>query len=89
MAYSASYEKFQLGATHIVSHPRLQEIVEELDGKPGNLSAANNDPPTFLKSKGFELSPEWVVSLAQGNSITIQACINSHCVQLSLGVHHT
>lgn len=81
---SANFRTLQLAATHIASHPRLYGVVEELEGNPERIAAANADSSAFLQSRGIELLGECNVRFAQGNSITIRVCVDGECIELDL-----
>lgn len=83
---TASFQALQLAAAYIASHPRLDEVVRELDGNHGNIEAANSDSSKFLRGKGFEIPSWWTVKFSQGNSVSIKVCVNSHCVTVTIDV---
>ncbi|MGW8779482.1 hypothetical protein ACWGNM_15630 [Streptomyces sp. NPDC055796] len=81
---SAAVQELQLAMAHIVSHPRLPDIVDELDNDTDKLSSANADPRTFLSDKGLQLPPEWTVQFFKKSPLGIQVCINDRCGQISI-----
>lgn len=76
-----------MAITHIVSHPNLRDVVEELDSNPEErVPKANEDTRSFLKTKGFEFPEQWSVKFIHESPLTIQVCINSHCGQISVNL---
>ncbi|MEU1186853.1 hypothetical protein [Streptomyces sp. NPDC005859] len=72
---SVPFQDLQLAVTHLVSHPRLLDVVRELDNDPERLSSANEDPREYLGEKGFQLPPEWTVKFAKNSPLSITVCV--------------
>ncbi|MFF9013482.1 hypothetical protein ACF09C_11020 [Streptomyces sp. NPDC014870] len=81
---SATFQDLQLAVTHVMSHPRLLDVVRELDNDPERLSSANQDPHKYLGTMGFQVPPEWTVQFSKNSPLTIRVCVNSHCVSVSV-----
>ena len=76
----------QLAATHVLSHPRLLDVVRELDNDPERFSSANEDPRKYLGEKGFQLPPEWTVRFSKNSPLSMTVCVNDHCITVSINV---
>jgi hypothetical protein len=88
------FQEFQTMAAYLTTHPRLPEVVEELEddikGDRAIFNSANADSKGYLKSKGYELPEEWTISITQRNPITITGCIEvngtKYCVEVVIDI---
>jgi hypothetical protein len=76
----AHFQDFQLTATYLSSHPRLREIVEELEDSSEAYDYARRDIKGYFRDKGLQLPDEWKVTVSHDSPITITGCINSWCI---------
>ena len=90
MAEQPSFRDFQTMAAYIATHPRLQEIVEELEADlkadKTLFNEANKAPKKHLNDRGFDLPDEWTVQITHDSPVSITVCVNSYCVTLSVEV---
>jgi hypothetical protein len=76
---SVKFQDVQLAATHVVSHPRLLDVVRDLDSDPERISSANKNPRGYLTEKGFQLPPGSTVKFSRHSSVTITICSHGIC----------
>ncbi len=85
----AALEQFQITAAYISSHPRLAEVVEELEDSPDTYNRARQDARNYLQTKGFELPEGWTVRITHDSPITITVCVNGWCLSYTLSLEVT
>jgi hypothetical protein len=87
----AHFERFQLTAAYIAAHPKLREVVEELEESKEAFDDAQGDPRKYLEIKGLELPDGWTVKVSHDSPLTLTVCVNSWCLSYtfaSLEVTH-
>ena len=83
------FQDFQLLATHISSHPRFTELIEELEEDEAIYNDAEKDPRKYLIAKGLELPDYCTVKLSHESPLTFTVCVNSWCLSYTVSLEVT
>ncbi|WP_030245541.1 hypothetical protein [Streptomyces sp. NRRL S-455] len=79
------FQRFQLGAAYLATHPKLPDVVAEMERERQMVDVANKAPREYLKAKGIDLSDEWNISFSHDSPLTITGCVNSWCLSYTFG----
>jgi hypothetical protein len=78
--------EFQQVAAYVVGHPRLRDVLEELEGNEEVFRANEKEPRPYFAERGFDLPESATVSISHNSPVTIVVCVNGHCVSVDISV---
>jgi hypothetical protein len=73
------FQRYQRTVAHVASHPRLREVVEELEDDPNTFNNAQGNPKGYLRGKGLDVDDEWTVEVSHDSPLRITICLNGWC----------